>query len=308
MRSAGTRLTEFAPEAEPLELVAHSDLLRQVEEDEGSVAFLATPAETSLQLAEPLLAKGVSVIDLSGAFRLQATEYPIWYGFTHSAPHLLDRARYGLADLLPMPERSGPALIANPGCYATAAILALAPLLKSDLVHGPIYVDGKSGTTGAGKKATERLLFSEVAENLSPYRVGDHQHTPEIERGLALVADRRPEITFVPHLVPMKRGLVVTAYAKARSGVTSQEVESAYAQCYDDAHLVEVRAPDALGSGRYRGHPGCGVGAHLDGRTGSVIAVGALDNLLKGAAAQAIQNLNRLWDLPTETGLWRARR
>lgn len=308
-KSAGTPLLELVPDAGvDLEIAHHADLLRQAEA--GQVAFLATPAETSMQLAEPLWARGVWVIDLSGAFRLPASVYPEWYGFEHTAPHLLDEAHYGLCEWMPpsAPAEGGRRLVANPGCYATAATLAVAPLVREGLIRGPIFVDGKSGTTGAGKKAAEHLLFSEAAESLGPYRVGRHQHTPEIERALAVLSGRSWTVQFVPHLVPQRRGLLTTAYAAAHEGTTQAEVDAAFARAYGGHPLVEIRDPDRLATGRYRERPGCGVGARFDPRTGSVVAVGALDNLLKGAASQALQNLNHLWGLPAETGLWKSAR
>jgi N-acetyl-gamma-glutamyl-phosphate reductase len=278
--------------------IPHADLLREAQSDD--VALLATPAETSIQLAAPLIARGVSVVDLSGGFRLPADAYPDWYGFEHPYPKLLDRARYGMVDLLAWEPGEGPHLIANPGCYATAAILSLAPLVREGWIQGPVFADGKSGTTGAGRKAEERLSFSEVAENVAPYRVGHHQHTPEIERAIGLVG---PSVTvhFVPHLIPMQRGLLVTSYAAAaKGGDPNQVLRSVYA----DRPTVEV-LDSAPGTGSVRGTPFVRLHAHYDERSGSLTAFGALDNLVKGAASQALENLNRVLGLPQGTGLIR---
>jgi N-acetyl-gamma-glutamyl-phosphate reductase len=285
---------------------------------EGAIAFLATPAETSLSLAPALLSRGARVIDLSGAFRLRRAEaYPEWYGFEHPAPALLDQAAYGLPELFPEPGAPGapaaPAaggrLVANPGCYATAAILAIAPLLSAKLVDpaAPIVLDGKSGATGAGKKLEESMLFSEVAEAIRPYRVGKHQHTPEIEQALGLALGRPVALTFTAHLVPLRRGLVVSAYLRARAGLAGRgsgapEIAEAYRAAYAGARFVRVRSepPDPAG---VAGTNICDVHAVLDPRTETLIAFGALDNLVKGAAGQAIQNMNRLLGLDPSTGL-----
>lgn len=281
---------------------AHADLLSSAEA--GQIAFLATPAESSLRLAPALLARGSSVIDLSGAFRLTADAYPGWYGFEHTAPAWLERAEYGLPEVFGWPEREV-RLVANPGCYATAAILAAAPAVRAGLVEGPVFMDGKSGTTGAGRKADESLIFSEVGESLRPYRVGRHQHTPEIEAGLSRVAQREISVSFTPHLVPMTRGLLVTAYAAARDGVTAAEVEAVYADAYADTPLI--RYAEALpATGVVRGTPFTQVYARFDERTHTIQAGAALDNLLKGAASQAIQNLNLMLGLPQQTGLARS--
>lgn len=280
----------------------HADLLSEAAA--GQVAFLATPAESSLRLAPALLAKGLSVIDLSGAFRLPADAYPEWYGFEHTAPDWLERVEYGLPEIFDWPEREV-RLVANPGCYATAAILAATPALRAGLLDGPLFMDGKSGTTGAGRKADDALLFSEVAESLRPYRVGHHQHTPEIEAALSRVAQRAVRVSFTPHLIPMSRGLLVTVYGAAATGVTAEQVEAAYQSAYAETPLI--RYAEALpATGLVRGTPFTQVYARFDPRTQTLQAGAALDNLLKGAASQAIQNLNRLLGLPQQTGLARS--
>jgi len=299
-RWVGRAVDEVIP-GSPADLVftAHADLLKAVEA--GQVAFLATPAESSLRIAPALLAKGLSVIDLSGAFRLPADAYPAWYGFEHDQKDWLAQAEYGLPEVFEWPEREV-RLVANPGCYATAAVLAAAPLLRVGAIAGPMFFDGKSGTTGAGRKADDALSYSEVGESLRPYRVGGHQHTPEIEMALSRVAGSEVRVSFTPHLVPMTRGLLVTMYARASESATADTVDAAYRRVFDSASLVRYR--DELPStGLVRGTPYAQVYARLDERTGTVQAGAVLDNLLKGAASQAIQNLNRLLGLPLETGL-----
>jgi N-acetyl-gamma-glutamyl-phosphate reductase len=265
----------------------------------GQLAFLATPNETSAELAPKLLAKGLRVIDLSGAFRLSDPRaYPEWYGFTHPHPELLSEAHYGLVDLFPTPERAR--LVANPGCYATAAALAVAPFV--DQFEGPAIVDGKSGTTGAGKKAEESLLFSEVADNVRAYRVGKHQHTPEIERALSGAAKRDIAVSFTAHLIPMRRGLLVSAYLRAKSGVDQASIDAALDRFVASRpSLSKVSRPPETGRTLYNNRTE--LGATFDPRTQTIVSFAAIDNLVKGAAGQAIQNLNSMIGMPSETGL-----
>jgi N-acetyl-gamma-glutamyl-phosphate reductase len=264
---------------------------------QAHVALLCTPADVSARLAPELITRGVRVVDLSGAFRLSDPEaYPRWYRFTHPAPELLREARYAIPEI---PAAAGAApsarearLIANPGCYATAAILALAPLVASGkALPAPLFADGKSGVTGAGRKVEERYLFAEVDENLSPYRAGDHQHTPEIEQALSRIAGARAELTFVPHLLPVRRGLLVTAFAQLAPGVLVDSLPSLFAQFYGDAPLVEVTEPERVTLALVTGTAVARVGVRGDAERGTVLAIAALDNLLKGAASQALQNL-----------------
>ncbi len=264
---------------------------------QSAVALLATPAEVSARLAPELLAHGVRVVDLSGAFRLEdAAAYPRWYGFEHPAPELLAEAHYGLPEVASASTRAGGAidarLVANPGCYATAAILALAPLVASGAIDvGSMYVDGKSGVSGAGRKVEERLLFMEVDENLSAYRIGNHQHTPEIEQALTRAGRSRASVTFVPHLLPVRRGLLVTAFARLTGAVPPAEIEALFRRAYDPAGLVEVRRPEDVTLAEVAYTPYARVGVRVDADRGSVVVASALDNLLKGAASQALQNL-----------------
>ncbi|MRG97371.1 N-acetyl-gamma-glutamyl-phosphate reductase [Polyangium spumosum] len=264
---------------------------------QGEVALLATPAEVSARLAPELLAHGVRVVDLSGAFRLEdPAAYPRWYGFDHPAPELLAEAHYGLPEVASASTRAGGArdarLVANPGCYATAAILALAPLVEAGAIDpGSMYVDGKSGVSGAGRKVEERLLFMEVDENLSAYRVGNHQHTPEIEQALSRAGRVRASVTFVPHLLPVRRGLLVTAFARLSGKVPHAEVEALFRRAYAPADLVEVRAPEDVTLAQVAYTPYARLGVRADAERGSVVVTSALDNLLKGAASQALQNL-----------------
>ncbi len=267
-----------------------------------SVVFLATPAEVSLKLAPPLLAAGVRVIDLSGAFRLRdAAVFRKHYGLEHSNPELLAEARYGLPELQTQQEDaelSKARLIANPGCYATAAALALWPLVAGDLVEpGSLIVDAASGTTGSGRKATFDLSFNEVDEDYRAYRVLRHQHTPEISQTLGGVA-----LTFTAHLLPLKRGILATCYARLRKGRDAAAVTAAYAHKYALARFVRVLAsPDDVNLRSVVGTNRCDLAVACD--EGVVVAVAAIDNLVKGAAGQAVQNLNLAMGWAESAGL-----
>lgn len=289
----------MAPEG--LAFTAHEALLEASQP--GQIAFLATPASVSRDLAPDLLARGLKVIDLSGAFRLEDNAAcEAWYGFTHEAPELLDEAHYGLAEFWPTPPDCR--LVSNPGCYATAAALSVAPLVKAGLLDPsqPIIMDGKSGTTGAGKKASEALLYSEVGENLRPYRIGRHQHTPEIELCLSRLSRTEVKLAFTAHLIPMRRGLLVSAYAALKPGVGQTEIDQAYAALYRDQPMIRlsetpVETAECWGNNLARIH------VQHDPRTGWALAFCAIDNLVKGAAGQAIQNMNGMLGLPLSTGL-----
>lgn len=262
----------------------------------AAIVLLATPAEVSLELAPRLLAAGKRVVDLSGAFRLESVaSYERWYGHAHPHADLLAEARYGLPQL---PATAGDApsarearLVANPGCYATAAILALAPLLAEGLVVPRVFVDGKSGVTGAGRKVAERYLFTEVGENVSPYRVGDHQHVPEIELALRRAAGEKVDVTFAPHLLPVQRGLITTAFGSLRDGADVAEVPRALARAYAGSAIVRVTAPEDVTIAAVARTARALVGARADHERRTFVSIGALDNLLKGAASQAIENL-----------------
>lgn len=270
----------------------------QLMENLTDIVFLATPAEASLKLAPQILARGKKVIDLSGAFRLKQNDYQTWYHFEHTEKALLQNAQYGLVPFS-MPTSRETNLIANPGCFATAVLMALVPLLKKGLIQTEgLVIDAKSGTTGAGKKAAENLLFSEVAGNCLPYRIGHHQHYPEIQEAVELYTGVKIEPHFSTHLLPVQRGIIASIYAEATTR-SLDAIEAAYAEAYADQPLVlfgkdiSKLAKLAPVSGTARTQ----ISYQLVGRKLYVFSV--IDNLMKGAASQALENLNRLLDLPT---------
>jgi N-acetyl-gamma-glutamyl-phosphate reductase len=271
----------------------------------ASFAFCALPHGASAQIAPALVEAGLRVLDLGGDFRLPAEAYPPWYGFEHPAPAWLDKAVYGLPEWFG--ERiAGADLVANPGCYPTAMALGLAPLLQAGLIApSPILVDGKTGLSGAGKSANDATIYNATEESIRPYRVPRHQHTPEMERSLALATGADPRVIFVPHLVPAVRGVLTTSYAPLTDATTTTEtLTEALAARYASAPFVRVLPPGAMAdSKRVRGSNGVELQAVADPRTGQAIVIGALDNLVKGAAGQAIQNLNLMLDLDEAAGL-----
>jgi N-acetyl-gamma-glutamyl-phosphate reductase len=257
------------------------------------VAFVALPHGRSSEVVPRMLDAGTRVIDLGGDFRLPAADYPAWYGFEHPAPAWLDKAVYGLTELGRDRIRSAH-LVANPGCFPTPVVLGLAPLLERELIEpGPIFVDGKTGVSGAGRSAGEATSHAATGESVRPYRFPGHQHTPEIERVLGAVTGRTVAVAFVPHLVPAVRGVLVTCAARASAATTTEALTAALADAYAGESFVRVVPPgEMVDTKRARGSNVVELQAAVDDRSGTAVVAGALDNLMKGAAGQAVQNLN----------------
>jgi N-acetyl-gamma-glutamyl-phosphate reductase len=288
--------------------------LSELMQTEAKTVFLATPIEASLELAPLLLSRGIHVIDLSGAFRLEAQDYPAWYGLhpTQSQSQLLTQAHYGLSPFS-SPVTAQPALIANPGCFATAALMALVPLLRRKLVQeDSIVIDAKSGTTGAGKKASESQLYAEVDGECRPYRVAKHQHLPEIKRYLGLLAQSEADLAFTTHLLPVRRGILCSIYGRLEANVSASQIHDAFTASYKEYPLAswgEIDGTDPQSSAkpwllslkRVVGSPRVQIAYSVSDRR--IYLFSLIDNLLKGAASQAIENFNRLHDLPVSTGL-----
>jgi N-acetyl-gamma-glutamyl-phosphate reductase len=270
----------------------------------ADLVFSALPNGTSAALAPQILDAGAPVIDLAGDFRLAAADYPAWYGFEHPAPGWLDEAVYGLPELF-RDRVPGAKLVANPGCFATAAILSCAPVLAAGLAEpGPVRVDGKTGVSGAGRAALESTSFGATEDSIRPYRFPTHQHTPEIERGIERAGGRAVHALFVPHLVPAVRGVVTTSYLAAASGASTEQVTACLMAAYGGEPFVRVLPPGAMADAkRIRGTNVIELQAVVDERTGTVVVVGAVDNLVKGAAGQAIQNANLLMGIAEATAL-----
>ena len=304
--SVGGELAEAHPHLR--ELPAAGLTIRAIDPDDiaadADLVFSALPHGGSADLAPALLEAGCSVIDLAGDFRLDAGDYPEWYGFDHPAAAWVDKAIYGLPELFA--ERlPGARLVANPGCFPTAAILACAPPIAAGLLDtGPIHVDGTTGLSGAGRSASGSTSFAAAEDSIRPYRAPRHQHTPEIERGLELATGAPASVTLVPHLVPAVRGVVTTAYAPLAPGATTASLTGCLAEAYEGKPFVRVLPPGAMvDSKRTRGTNLVELQAIADERTGTAILIGGLDNLLKGAAGQAVQNANLVFGLDERTAL-----
>jgi len=271
--------------------------------EKADLIFFATPPGVSGEWAPALVEQGKTVIDLSGDFRLGKPEiYEAWYGRPSSSPQWLNQAVYGLSEWFREKIQTA-SLIANPGCYPTAALLALAPLLQAGAVSpSSIIIDAKSGVTGAGRGVKQAMLYSEVNENLRPYKVDGHQHIPEIERFASHFAGDQVTISFIPHLVPMNRGILVTIYADNLHNYTTDQLEELYRQTYETAPFVRIHHqwPETK---FVQGSNYCDIGFHADERTGRIVVLAAIDNLMKGAAGQAVQNANIRMGWPEETGL-----
>jgi N-acetyl-gamma-glutamyl-phosphate reductase len=304
--SAGTPFAEAHPH-----LVGLSLAPRQLEPidaaavaDAADLVFSALPHGASAEIVPSLLDAGVRVVDLAGDFRLGADAYPEWYGWEHPAPERLDKAVYGLPELFG-DRIAGAELVANPGCYPTPVILGLVPLLRAGLVEpGPVRVDGKTGLSGAGKAANASTIFTATEDSVRPYRAPRHQHTPEMERGIELGSGHAVPVLFVPHLVPTVRGVVTTAYVTLADGATTEALTACLTETYAGRAFVRVLAAGAMvDSKRTRGTNVVELQAIADARSGTAVVVGAVDNLVEGAAGQAIQNANLALGLPEETGL-----
>ena len=269
------------------------------------VVFTATPQGLCASLVDEEILSKVKIIDLSADFRIKdVSVYEEWYKLPHASPQFLEEAVYGLPEV--NRERVKQArLIANPGCFPTCSFLSVYPLVKEGLVDpDTIIIDAKSGTSGAGRGAKMDSLYCEVNENIKAYGVGTHRHTPEIEEQLSYAAGRPVTISFTPHLVPMNRGILVTAYGSLTKEVTYEEVRAVYDKYYKDEFFVRVLEKDVVPQTRWvEGSNFADVNFKIDPRTRRIVMMGAIDNMVKGAAGQAIQNMNLMFGLPENTGL-----
>ena len=272
------------------------------------VAFSAMPHKESAEVILPLVEAGVKVVDISADFRLRdAGDYPRWYGFEHPAPELLSKAVYGLPELYRKKVASAQ-IVANPGCYPTAAILALVPAVKAGLITPDVIIDSKSGVSGAGRSLNLQAHYAEANEDVAADSLGGHRHLPEITQELKLLGLTRPSVTFIPHLIPMTRGILTTAYAPLVSGKIDRgekgkaELRKLYLDFYQNEPFVRVTESPPHTKHTW-GNNLCLVYPTIDERTGRLIIISCIDNLVKGAAGQAIQNMNLMLGLPETTGL-----
>ena len=301
--AVGKRLGRVFPHLSQIELIIKAEL------EVVDLAFSAMPHQESAKEVIPLLNNGIKVVDISADFRLKnAAEYQSWYGFTHSAPQLLKQAVYGLTELHRSKIASAQ-LVANPGCYPTGAILALAPAVKEGLIEPDIIIDSKSGISGAGRTVSQQTHYSEANEDVTAYALEGHRHLPEITQELNLLhPGQSPSVTFVPHLVPMTRGILSTCYAPLVSGKIAagkkgeSELRQLYLDFYKDEPFVKIiefspHTKHTSGSNLCLIHP------TIDHKTGRLIVISCIDNLVKGGGGQAIQNMNLMLGLAETAGL-----
>lgn len=271
----------------------------------ADVIFTATPQGLCASLVNEEVLNKVKIIDLSADFRIKdVATYEAWYGIEHKSPQFIEEAVYGLCEIN-REKIKGARLVANPGCYTTCSILSFYPLVKEGLIDAnSIIIDAKSGTSGAGRGAKVNNLFCEVNENIKAYGVLTHRHTPEIEEQLGYAAGEDIKIIFTPHLVPMNRGILVTGYANLKKSVTEEAVRACYQKYYAKERFIRVLEPGVCPETRWvEGSNYVDVNFKLDTRTNRIVVMGALDNIVKGAAGQAVQNMNLIFGLPEEEGL-----
>ncbi|MFA5259779.1 MAG: N-acetyl-gamma-glutamyl-phosphate reductase [Candidatus Omnitrophota bacterium] len=267
--------------------------------------FLAVPHTTAFTLVPLLLKAGIRVIDLSGDYRLKSTaDYKAWYGAAHKDKANLKNAIYGLPELFRLAIRDAD-LVSNPGCYPTAAILSLAPMVAiytKDIEQ--IIIDAKSGVSGAGKKLSPAMMFGEIHENFRAYKVNNHQHTPEIEQFLSHIADKKMDITFVPHLLPLFRGILETIYVKLTTKISLPEIHALYQRFYKTETFIRILPLGTQAETQHvRGTNFCDISLDLNKTRDTLIITSVIDNLVKGAAGQAVQNMNIMCDFEEELSL-----
>jgi N-acetyl-gamma-glutamyl-phosphate reductase len=305
-RRAGQAMREVFPQFSPFDLpklvsIEGLDWARE----KFDLVFCALPHATTQKVVKDLLGKApaTKVVDLSADFRLQPDAYARWYGHEHHAPELQKEAVYGLVEVYRNDIKKA-RLVANPGCYTTSAQLALIPLLKAKAINpDEIVVDAKSGMTGAGRSAKEAMLFSEVSEGFNAYGVGHHRHMAELDQEFSKAAGREVIVTFTPHLVPMNRGILSTIYVRSKDH-SAEEIHAALVNAYANESFVHVLPYGEMPHTRHvRGSNMTFLGVVKDRIPGRVILGSALDNLVKGAAGQAVQNMNLMLGFPEATGL-----
>ncbi|WP_213085682.1 N-acetyl-gamma-glutamyl-phosphate reductase [Heyndrickxia vini] len=301
----GCKLTEQYPHLNnvyemTLEKIDIEGIARNVD-----LLFFATPSGVSKEIIPLFLEREIKCIDLSGDFRLKnGLLYEKWYKNTQAKNEHLQNATYGLTELFRSEIKNGH-LIANPGCYPTATLLGLYPALKAKWIDPKsIIIDGKSGISGAGRNTSIGNLFAEINENMKAYKIGLHQHIPEIEQNLKVISGEETRITFTTHLVPMTRGIMCTIYVDLMESIRTQEMIDLYKETYKNEYFVRIRSANEWPATKeVTGSNFCDIGLKVDERTNRLVIVSAIDNLVKGAAGQAIQNMNVMNDWHEKTGL-----
>jgi len=301
---AGKAVGEVFPSLGDTVKLTFHPLAEQEAVREADFVFSALPHSESMGVVPRLIEQGKKVVDLSADFRLRTADlYEQWYT-KHTAPELLKQAVYGLPEVYREKIRHAH-LVANPGCYPTAVLLALIPAVQEDLIDlKSIIIDAKSGVSGAGRNPALNSLFAEANEGVKPYKIGTHQHTPEIEQELGVIAQQQVSLLFTPHLMPMNRGILLTAYATPKTSIAEKDVWSIYHTFYQNERFVRMCPVNTVPSThQVKGSNYCDIGIVVDSRTNRLIIVAAIDNLLKGASGQAIQNMNIMAGLEEDSGI-----
>jgi N-acetyl-gamma-glutamyl-phosphate reductase len=296
--TVGQNLGDIFPSLDAVKHAIENEL-----SDDIDIAFSAMPHKSSVDIVPSLLNRGIRVIDVSADFRLKnAAEYPKWYGLTHPAPELLQEAIYGLPELH-RDEIASASLVANPGCYSVGVILALAPVVKEGLIYPDIVADSKSGVSGAGRTLSLATHYAEANENTCAYSLEGHRHLPEMIQELEMLRNQPSlSLTFVPHLVPMTRGILSSCYAKLKDKLSQEEIKQVYREFYKEAPFVQVTTKPPQTKHAW-GSNFCLIYPTVDMNAGRLIVISCLDNLVKGGAGQAVQNMNVMFNLPETSGL-----
>ena len=272
---------------------------------QADVIFTATPQGYCASVISEEILERTKIVDLSADFRIKDVGvYEQWYGIRHESPQFIDEAVYGLCEVNREGIRNA-RLVANPGCYTTCSILTAYPLAKEGMIDmNTLIIDAKSGTSGAGRGAKVPNLFCEVNENMKAYGVASHRHTPEIEEQLSYASGEEVPLSFTPHLVPMNRGILATEYASLKGNVTEEDVRAVYEKYYKEETFIRVLRAGACPETKWvEGSNYVDIGFQIDPRTNRIVMMGAIDNLVKGAAGQAVQNMNIMFGLPEDEGL-----
>ncbi len=301
---AGVRVDEMYPNLRGFYDLAFSEpdveVLRACD-----VVFFATPHGVAMSMAEELTSAGVKVIDLAADFRITDLDiWAKWYGFEHSCPQMMEKVAYGMPELFRENVKQAE-IVANPGCYPTSILLALKPLIDADAIElKGIIADGKSGVSGAGKGANVAMLGAEMSESFKAYGVAGHRHLPEMKDKLQIMAGEEVDLTFVPHLVPMVRGMESTIYATLKEDLSQEQLQALFEQTYADEFFVDVMPAGSLPETRMaKGSNMCRLSVFRPQNGNLVVVTSVIDNLVKGAAGQAVQNMNILFELPENSGL-----
>ena len=300
----GKKLADVYPSLAGMVDIVCEDLQMEKLAERADLFFTAVPHQTAMAIVPDLLRVGKKVVDLSADFRIHdAAVYEKWYQ-KHTAQEYLAKAIYGLPELHRQ-QIAAARLVANPGCYPTSVILGVAPLLQAGVIEPEtLIVDSKSGASGAGRLAQTGTLFCEVAEGFKAYKVAAHRHTPEMEQEISALCNKSVAISFTPHLLPMSRGILSTIYATMSKSMTDDEVYELYRNFYKNEPFVRLCEPGAIPATQFvRGSNFCDLGFKSDSRTGRIVVLAAIDNLVKGAAGQAVQNMNLMCGLPETRGL-----